>query len=129
MKRIIIILMLSCFLITGCSLKKLAVVEKIEVAKVKQIIDNSERYPNTIIIDVRTEEEYLLKHLKGAINIPLDEIKNIDIAKDKQIILYCQSGNRSSQAGEILVELGYKHIFDMGGTNSWIYEFSEGEEK
>lgn len=128
MRKTIIIIFICCLALTGCINAEKAEVNKISVAEVKEIIDNKEQYSDTIIIDVRTKEEYLLKHLKGAINIPLDAIENIDIDKDKKIILYCQSGNRSNQAGEILLKLGYKKVFDMGGTNSWIYEFSAGEE-
>lgn len=126
MKRIVLIILISCLLMTGCI--STASVQQIAVDDVKNIIDHRDEYLDTVIIDVRTKEEYLLKHLEGAINIPLDTIENIDIAKDKKIILYCQSGNRSSEAGKILVELGYKNVYDMGGTNSWIYEFSAGEE-
>jgi len=84
-----------------------------------QIAWNLINQKNAIIIDVRTEEEYFTGHIKGAINIPLQIIKQ-EIQKvypDKQvpIVLYCRSGNRSQQAYEILKELGYKQIHNGGG--------------
>lgn len=129
MKKLIVLMLISCFVVTGCGKVANKEVQDITVAEVKEIVDNKKKYPDTVIIDVRTEKEFLLKHIKGSILIPLDEIETIDIPKDKKIILYCQSGNRSGKAGLILLEMGYKDVYNMiGGTNYWIYEFSAGEQ-
>lgn len=129
MKKLIILILISCFIATGCGLNENLVVQDITVAEVKEIVDNKKKYPDTVIIDVRTREEFLLKHIEGSLHIPLDEIESIDVPKDKKIILYCQSGNRSGKAGLILLEMGYKDVYNMiGGTNYWIYKFSAGEE-
>lgn len=70
---------------------------------------------NYIVVDVRTEEEYENSHVKGAINIPHDEIDNkIKLDKTKKILVYCASGNRSGIAYELLVDLGYD-VYDLGG--------------
>lgn len=129
MKKIFVILMFCCLLGTGCgSNDVVANIKVISASEVKNIIDNSKDYSDVVIIDVRTSQEYAVKHLKGAINIPLSEIESINISVDKKIILYCQSGNRSNQAANKLIDLGYKKVYDMGGINSWIYDFESNEE-
>lgn len=77
-----------------------------------------------IIIDVRSIEEYESGHIKGAINIPVDVIELVGIeqiisSKEKNIIVYCRSGNRSRHAAEILISLGYTNIYDLGSINKW----------
>ena len=78
-----------------------------------------------MIIDVRSSQEYLEGHLKGAINIPYYEInKNVNnILKDKnkEIVLYCQSGERSLQAYKKLINLQYKNVYNLyRGIHNWL---------
>lgn len=47
--------------------------------------------------------------------------------KDQLILVYCRSGNRSKQASEKLVKLGYTNIVEIGGINSWSGETVTGE--
>ncbi len=77
-----------------------------------------------ILIDVRTPEEFANGHIKGAVNIPLDQISNriSQIPQDKPIVLYCRSGNRSSQAARILESAGLTNIYDLGGLIAWTAE-------
>ena len=76
-----------------------------------------------IILDVRTAEEYAQGHIPGAINIPNETIGTGEIPelpdKDQLILVYCRSGNRSKQASEKLVKLGYTNIVEFGGINDW----------
>ncbi|RIJ42609.1 rhodanese-like domain-containing protein [Pontibacter oryzae] len=72
----------------------------------------------TVVIDVRTPEEYASGHLDGASN---SDFRNGDFArelenwdKDKVYYLYCASGNRSSKAAALLKEAGFKHIYNLG---------------
>ena len=78
--------------------------------------------PDVLIIDVRTEAEWNLGYLENAIHIPLDTIeKNITFTepnKNKEIYLYCRSGNRSGKATSILQSLGYKNVTNIGGIQS-----------
>ncbi len=78
---------------------------------------------NRIIVDVRTKDEYASGHIPGAICIPNETISNIDPVqlsnKDQNIIVYCQTGMRSSKAAKKLKRLGYKNVFNFGGINSW----------
>lgn len=74
---------------------------------------------DVLIIDVRTEAEWNTGYLENAIHIPLDTIeKNITLTepdKNKEIYLYCRSGNRSGKATSILQNLGYKNVTNIGG--------------
>ena len=76
----------------------------------------------SVMIDVRTDEEWNAGHIEGAIHIPLSEIErdieNYEISKDEEILLYCRSGNRSGRAKVILDELGYTNTTNIGGIES-----------
>ena len=76
-----------------------------------------------IILDVRTVAEFDEKHIPGAINIPNETIGTDAIPelpdKDQLILVYCRSGNRSKQASEKLVKLGYTNVVEFGGIIDW----------
>lgn len=71
-----------------------------------------------IIVDVRTQGEYSSGHVKGSINIPLDQLGNnlTKLKKDKVIITCCASGMRSGLAKSQLKGKGYEHVYNGG---SW----------
>ena len=83
-----------------------------------------------ILLDVRTVEEFREKHIPGAINVPNETIGTADIPelpdKEQLILVYCRSGNRSKQASEKLVKLGYRNIVEFGGINDWPGETVSG---
>ena len=85
-----------------------------------------------IILDVRTPEEFSEKHIPGAINVANETIGSKEIPelpdKDQLILVYCRSGNRSKQASEKLVALGYTNIVEFGGINDWPGEVLSGTE-
>lgn len=117
MKKIILILCMM--LLCACGKE---VEEKKEVAKVNRITCNEVNdlvSEGAIVVDVRTPGEYETDHIENAINIDSNEIKYVVKGKIKdyetKIIVYCQSGNRSSESAKILVNLGYKNVYDMGG--------------
>jgi len=72
-----------------------------------------------LLIDVRTEEEYSAGHIKEALNIPWEETGNLiaAIGRDKQrpVVIYCRSGNRSGKAKKALELNGYSHVFNATG--------------
>ena len=76
-----------------------------------------------VILDVRTPEEYAERHIAGAVNLPNEEIGTEPIEElpdlDQLILVYCRSGNRSKQASEKLVKLGYTNVYEFGGINDW----------
>lgn len=70
-------------------------------------------------IDVRIPEQYQSEHIRGAINIPLQHLKE-DIAqhvqnKDDTLYLYCNSGRQSGIAKQTLLDMGYTHVLNVGG--------------
>ncbi len=82
-----------------------------------------------IILDVRRPDEFSAGHIPDALNIPNEEIGNEEISelpnKDQLILVYCRSGNRSKQASEKLVKLGYTNIVEFGGINDWTGEIEK----
>ena len=76
--------------------------------------------PHTLV-DVRTAEEFREGYIPGAINIDLQQLQNKlnKIPKDKPVIVYCRSGNRSSFATNILNQSGYTEVYDLGGIIDW----------
>ena len=93
----------------------------VDTISVTEFLRNFEQYSNKdkyIILDVRTETEYDLSHIEGAINIPLDELreylKELSIIT-KEIIVHCHSGLRSYIACRILKENGFKVKNLIGG--------------
>ena len=77
-----------------------------------------------IILDVRTPNEYKRGHLPHSILIPVQELQNrykeLGIKKDREILIYCATGNRSTVASKILIDSGFKHIVNMrGGIYDW----------
>ena len=70
-----------------------------------------------IVIDVRTLEEFESGHIEDSSNIEWQEISSItdNINKDQKIYLYCRSGRRSQNATNILIDLGYKDVTNLGG--------------
>jgi rhodanese-related sulfurtransferase len=74
------------------------------------------------LIDVRTEGEYTDGHLAGAKLIPVQDIRKrmSEIDKNKPVLLYCRSGNRSGTALKALIENGYTEAKHMaGGIAAW----------
>ncbi|MDQ7040161.1 MAG: rhodanese-like domain-containing protein [Rhodothermus sp.] len=77
--------------------------------------------PNAIVIDVRTPEEFAQGHLKGALNINVlaadfrEQIQALDLDPNTPVYLYCRSGRRSQRAAEILREMGFRQLYNIGG--------------
>ena len=75
-----------------------------------------------MILDVRTNKEYERGHIPGALHVPLSDIgdKIKKLKKDKELVVYCQSGNRSIWAIKRLMGMGYKNLFNLkGGYLAW----------
>lgn len=120
MKRIIPILM-ALLLLSGCATQSAE--KTYRQMTMEEAVTMMEEETGYTILDVRTAQEYSEKHIPGAINIANESIGTEDIPelpdKDQLILVYCRSGNRSKQASEKLVKLGYTNIVEIGGINSW----------
>lgn len=85
----------------------------------------AELLPGTLLLDVRTEEEYRHGHLEGARLIPVQELSlslsKIKLFKDSPVLIYCRSGIRSITAGEILLNAGFTSVGHLTlGITGWI---------
>jgi rhodanese-related sulfurtransferase len=78
------------------------------------------------IVDVRTPAEYKSGHIPGAINVPnediLDEMPDELPDLNAELLVYCRSGRRSSDAAHKLVAMGYANVYDFGGIIDWPYD-------
>lgn len=128
MKRIIPILM-TLLLFSGCATQSAE--KTYRQITMEEAITMMEEETGYIILDVRTAQEYSERHIPGAINIANESIGTEDIPelpdKDQLILVYCRSGNRSKQASEKLVKLGYTNIIEIGGIKSWPGETVTGD--
>ena len=73
---------------------------------------------NAMLVDVRTPEEYREGHIPGSINVPLQQIEDIDLEVSDMstpLFVYCRSGARSRQAAAMLQEMGYEEVHNIGG--------------
>lgn len=74
------------------------------------------------LLDVREPEEHAMGHIEGAVLIPLGELQDhlSEIPKDKTVVVYCRSGNRSSRAIHYLMGQGYTNLINLsGGMLAW----------
>jgi rhodanese-related sulfurtransferase len=75
-----------------------------------------------MLLDVRTDEEYKKGHIPGAVHVPLADIgeKIKKLKKGKELVVYCQSDNRSIWAIKRLMGMGYKNLYNLkGGYSAW----------
>ena len=78
---------------------------------------------NAFVIDLRDSEQFQSGHITGSINIPFLNLnkRSNEIPQDKEaVILVCEMGSVSPNAGEILIKEGYKDLLILkGGINEW----------
>ena len=127
MKQLLFFLLLTIIFI-GCkstnSSKKSVNIQMIPPGQAHNFILQQEDNHNFSIIDVRTPDEFRSGHIEGAINIDwLDESKRpqlIDATKQRVVLLYCRSGNRSLAAAKYIKNQGALSIFNIdGGIIEW----------
>jgi rhodanese-related sulfurtransferase len=96
---------------------------EITVDELKARIDG-ECDDNFIIVDIRDDASYDEAHIPGAINIPLNELgyRLFSLDKTKDIIVYCVAGITSKVACQILVNAGFKDVYNVtSGVKAWDY--------
>lgn len=129
LNMIFLVLLIFSGIFTGCSSLKStadsgkAAFSNITPEEAKKRLDSEK---GIILLDVRTKEEYDAGHIKNSMLIPVDVLKDQaeEKLKDKEavIFVYCRSGNRSTTASQILADLGYKKVYNLGGIINWPYE-------
>lgn len=73
------------------------------------------------LVDVRTAREFSANGLEGAKNIPVQQLdQRLDEvgSKDKPVMVYCRSGNRSGRAAKMLEKAGFEQVYDLGSLRS-----------
>ena len=94
-------------------------IQEIDVKTLNEKISNKD---NFILLDVRTDSEYFLSNIEGAIHIPMNDIPNKlnTIDKSKEIIVQCKSGKRSAKVCEYLELNNYTNAKNLnGGILAW----------
>lgn len=98
-------------------------IKNITVEEAHTIIETTKNDNSLVIIDVRTPEEFNQEHITDASNIDFrsdnfkEELNRLD--KNKTYVIHCRSGARSAQALEIMRELGFREVYNMGGIVQW----------
>lgn len=100
------------------------VYREVSAKEAKELIQGKKGF---VVLDVRTPKEYYAGHLENARLIPVQQlsqrISEIEELKNKEFLVYCRSGNRSTVASEILKENGFKKLYNMRlGIKSWLQE-------
>jgi len=125
--RLWILLLLAIGLLAGCTnadeAGEMAVYQSILPEEALQRLESEDQI---ILLDVRTEAEHAEARIPGSMLIPLqvlaDEAPQQLPDQDVPLLVYCRSGRRSLEAVEILLELGYTQVYDLGGMIDWPYE-------
>ena len=112
---------LSLLFLSGC-LSSSSGWQRVDVEEFDQAIED---HPEALLLDVRTQTEWEQDgHLENATLIPHTELEargdELPSEKDSLILLYCRSGNRSQDAAQTLVDLGFTNIIELeSGINGW----------
>jgi NADPH-dependent 2,4-dienoyl-CoA reductase/sulfur reductase-like enzyme/peroxiredoxin family protein/rhodanese-related sulfurtransferase/TusA-related sulfurtransferase len=87
----------------------------VKIVSWRAVTDNTA--DDHFLIDVRTRDEFQLGTIEGAVNIPLDELRNHfdKIPHDKKLIVFCGVGLRAYVACRILMQSGFKDVFNLSG--------------
>ena len=123
-----ILILLTALLLGGCAAQPTndTSYRQISMEEAVTIMAQESDY---IILDVRRADEFAAGHIPGAINIANESIGTAEIPelpeKNKLILVYCRSGNRSKQAAQKLVDLGYTNIVEFGGIMDWTGEIEK----
>ncbi|MDO8502669.1 MAG: rhodanese-like domain-containing protein [Gemmatimonadaceae bacterium] len=80
--------------------------------------------PNLVYLDCREPQEWNLGHIPGAVFIPRGNLETkieAAIPRDKSVVIYCASGNRSAFAADTMQQMGYTDVASMvGGIRGWV---------
>ena len=123
MKKLFLLATFSFFFILqGCKEEKSGFVKVISPQEVFDAVYGNDN--DVQLVDVRTQEEFGVSHLKDAQNICVTnddfqkKVKTLD--KNKPVYVYCKKGGRSAQAAQILTEMGFTQVYDLdGGITNW----------
>jgi rhodanese-related sulfurtransferase len=116
-KFIVFSIFLSAVIFVGCA--QTADENAITVDQLREMMVSDS---NLVLLDVRNPyelEDKSLGHIKGVINIPVQELEKrlseLDEFKDRDIAVICRSGRRSGTATDLLVKNGFNAVNVLGG--------------
>ncbi len=109
--------------LSACYTSQEAVVTQIAPIEARDLIAKGDA--ELVVLDVRTPVEFNAGHLPGAININVlsedFEMNVAELDRDQPILVYCRSGNRSAQAVEKMLPLGFRRVRELkSGWNGWV---------
>ncbi|PSL42784.1 rhodanese-related sulfurtransferase [Salsuginibacillus halophilus] len=110
------------FIITACGTD--STYDEVESEKGQALVEDEE----TIVIDVRTPEEYESGHIPQSELLPLKDLPDAldSLDSDASYLLVCRSGNRSAEAAEMFVDAGIEDVTHLAyGVGSWEGEWTE----
>lgn len=115
--------MVSLAVASGLALLLPALMPKGKRASPQQVVQMINR-GKTVLVDVRTPEEFAAGHLRDAKNIPLADfatrVGELDKSKGKSIVIVCQSGARADKALGLLQKAGFDDVVGLeGGMTAW----------
>ena len=121
MKKLLILCMTFICILSGCgnadSVQNTEQKSGYKQVSMEEGLELMEADSDYILLDVRRDDEFEEGHIPGAINIPNESIGTEEIAelpdKNQTIYVYCRSGNRSKQASQKLVDLGYTDVTEF----------------
>lgn len=95
-----------------------------ETASVEEVRQRLGRGEEALLVDVRERDEWEEGHIPGALHAPLSEfgerVPELLEEREREVIVYCLSGGRSSRAAHALSEMGHPQISSMdGGIKAW----------
>jgi rhodanese-related sulfurtransferase len=97
-----------------------------------QLADALQSAHPPFVLDVRTATEFAAGHIRGALNIPVDELRDrlAELPAEREIAVHCKSGFRGHLATRILRQRGFDHLVNVtGGWTSFELECSERTRK
>lgn len=115
MKNLIVLFLLLPFLFVSCSsAQEEQPVRKSEKKTVKKQKKTGIDFDNAVFVDVRTPREYAGGTFENAVNIPLNEIQGrmTELNKEDQIVVFCASGARASNALQLLKNKGFSNVIN-----------------
>lgn len=90
---------------------------------INEISSQERAIRGSVLLDVRTPDEFRAGHIEGALNVPLVALPSTAPQrlpdKTAPIFVYCLSGARSTQACRELERQGYSSVTNMGGIDRW----------
>ena len=96
---------------------------RVDSPEAKSILDADPG--NTVVVDVRRDDEWVAGHVTGAIHVPIDDLTDRmdEVPRDKKLLFICAAGVRSGLACEVAASMGYdtENLYNIeDGTPSWI---------